>query len=221
MHTEYPLVDEGGYRHEIEAVSEISPELYGVAALAFVVKTVHFIDHVVLMVTPQQEHRFRILQLEGHQQTDHFDALLSTVYVVSDEQVRVVCRWKSAVVENAQKIEILTMDVTDYIHRLAGLDLDLQEHGLLLKKSLALLDQPLNCPFSEFDQSPELTGLDLNQLLDDHDDCELSLLFALRWQPLPIVFTIIEASDIKLLGELLLFIARNRMTIDCSLNQPV
>ena len=63
------------------------------------------------MIAAQQEEVLRVLNLVAQQQADCLDGLLASIDVVSQEQVVGLGR-KATVFKYAQKIVILTMNVT-------------------------------------------------------------------------------------------------------------
>lgn len=111
MHGEDLLVDDGGNRQAVEAVGESLPQLDVVAPLALVVETVDTVDGCALVVTAEDEEVLRVLDLVREKQADGLERLLSTVDIVTEEQV-VGLRWETAVLEQAQQIIVLAVDVT-------------------------------------------------------------------------------------------------------------
>ena len=63
------------------------------------------------MVTAEDEEVLRVLDLVREKQADGLERLLSTVDIVTEEQV-VGLRWETAVLEQAQQIIVLAVDVT-------------------------------------------------------------------------------------------------------------
>jgi hypothetical protein len=63
------------------------------------------------MVAPQKKEVLWILDLVGQKQAYCFQALLSTVHVITQEKV-VGLRWVSTVIKQPQKIRVLAMNVT-------------------------------------------------------------------------------------------------------------
>lgn len=70
VHGEDLLIDDGGNGQAVKAVGEGLPQLDVVATLAFVVEAVDAVDRRALVVTPQDEEVFRILDLVGQEQAD-------------------------------------------------------------------------------------------------------------------------------------------------------
>ena len=64
MAAEDLLVDDGRHRQAVEAVREGLPHLDVVPSFAFVVEAVNSIDRGALVVAPQDEKVFRVLDLE-------------------------------------------------------------------------------------------------------------------------------------------------------------
>lgn len=87
MHGEDLLIDDGGDGKAVEAIGKRLPQLDIVPPLAFIIEAVYAIDGGALMVTAQDEEVLRILDLVGQKQADGLEGLLSSVYVVAEEQV--------------------------------------------------------------------------------------------------------------------------------------
>ena len=62
------------------------------------------------MIASKKEEVFRIFDLVGQQETDGLEALLSSVDVVTQEQV-VRLGGEAAVLEQAEQVRVLTVDV--------------------------------------------------------------------------------------------------------------
>ncbi len=105
------LVDDGRHGQAVEAVGECLPELDVVATLALVVEAVDAIDARALVIAAQQEKVLREFDLVGEQETNRLQRLLASVHIVAQEQVVGLGR-KAAVLEQAQQIVVLTVDVT-------------------------------------------------------------------------------------------------------------
>lgn len=67
-----------------------------VSQLTLIVEAVDAIDGGTLVVPPEQEEVFWVFDLVGEQQADGLQRLLSSVYVISQEQV--VCLWREAAI---------------------------------------------------------------------------------------------------------------------------
>lgn len=111
MHGENLLINNGGNWQAVEAVGECLPKLDVVAALALVVETVDAVDGRALMVTAEDEKVLWVLDLVGEEKADGFKGLLSSVDVVTEEEV-VGFRWESSVLEESQKIVVLSVNIT-------------------------------------------------------------------------------------------------------------
>lgn len=73
MHTEYFLLDEGGYRHSIEAIYEKFPYFEWIFAFTWVitkntlvVKAIEFVDFGGFMISSQQEEILRVFNFVSH-----------------------------------------------------------------------------------------------------------------------------------------------------------
>ena len=111
MHAENFVVDECGDWHAIEDILELFPDTDGVTAFALVVETIDAVDRSALVVTTQQEKVFGILDLVGKHEANSLQRLLSSVDIVTEEEV-VGVRRESTILEQSQKIVVLTMNIT-------------------------------------------------------------------------------------------------------------
>jgi hypothetical protein len=115
VHGEDLLVNDSGDRKAVEAVGEGLPQLDVVASLALVVETVDAVDGCALVVAAQDEEVFGVLDLVCQQKADGLEGLLAAVDVVTEEEV-VCLRWEAAVLEQAQEIVVLAVNVTANLH---------------------------------------------------------------------------------------------------------
>lgn len=169
VHAEDLLVDDGSNREAVEAVCESFPEADVVTTLAFVVETVDSVDGGTLVVATEEEEVLRVLDLEGEEEADGLKTLLSTIDVVSEEEV-VGLRGEASVLKESEKIQVLSVDVT------ADLDggLKLKENGLTDKDLTGLLAEETDLLLSELDVCVSLLALDGSQeTLDDVVDIKL------------------------------------------------
>jgi hypothetical protein len=111
MHGEDLFIDDGGDGQAVEAVGKCLPQLDVVASLALVVETVDTVDGGTLVVAAQDEEVFGILDLVRQEKADGLERLLSTVDVVTEEKV-VCLGWESTVLEEAQEVVVLAVNVT-------------------------------------------------------------------------------------------------------------
>lgn len=111
VHGEDLLVDDGGDGQAVEAVGKSLPQLDVVTSLALVVETVDTVDGGTLVVAAQDEEVFGVLDLVCQQKADSLEGLLATVDVVTEEEV-VCLGWESTVLEEAEKIVVLAVNVT-------------------------------------------------------------------------------------------------------------
>ena len=68
------------------------------------------------MIAAQQKEILRILDLVGEQQADSFETLLAAIDIVAEEEI-VGLRGESAVLEQTEKIVILTVNVAANLQR--------------------------------------------------------------------------------------------------------
>lgn len=125
MHGENLLVDDSGDRKAVEAIGECLPQLDIVATLALVVEAIDSVDRGALVVTSEDEEVFGVLDLVGKEQANGLKRLLTSVDVVTEEEV-VGLRREATVLEESEEIVVLSMDIT------ADLDwsLEFEEDGL-------------------------------------------------------------------------------------------
>ncbi len=110
MHGEDLLVDYGSNWQAVEAIRKCFPQLDVIAALAFVIKAVNAVDGSALVVAAQDEEVLGVLDLVRQQQADGLERLLASVYVVPQKQV-VRLWWEAAILEEAEEIIVLAVDV--------------------------------------------------------------------------------------------------------------
>lgn len=111
MHGEDFFVNDGGDRQAVEAICESLPELDVVPSLALIVEPVYAVDRGAFVVTAQDEKVFGVLDLVGQQEADGLERLLATINVIAEEEV-VGLGGEAAVLEQSQKIVILTVDIS-------------------------------------------------------------------------------------------------------------
>ena len=87
VHADNFVVDEGGNRHAVEAILELLPDADGVATLAFVVETIDTIDLTALVVASQEEEVLLKLDFVCEEQDDGLKGVLSSVDIVTEEQI--------------------------------------------------------------------------------------------------------------------------------------
>ena len=95
MHTQNTFIDNGWNRKVVKHWAELSPHRQVVSSLAFVVKTVHSRDWVALVISSEQVNVVRILHFVSKEKHNGLDALLASVYKVSDQQ-ELVFRWRAS-----------------------------------------------------------------------------------------------------------------------------
>jgi len=111
VHCENLLIDNGGDRQAVEAVGERLPQLDVVPSLALIVETVDTVDAGTLVVATENEEILGVLDLVRKEQANRLERLLASVYVVAEEEV-VGLWWEAAVLEEAQEVVVLAVNVT-------------------------------------------------------------------------------------------------------------
>lgn len=114
MHRENLFINDCSNRKTVEAVCECLPQLNVESALAFVVEAVDTVDTGTLVVAAKNEEVLRVLDFVRKQQAYRFQALLTAVHIVTKEKV-VGLRWEAAILEQAEQVVVLTMDITWYV----------------------------------------------------------------------------------------------------------
>ena len=87
MQTNNLVIDDRSHRQTIEGVVESFPHFDAESLAALVVKAVDAVDSRTLVVAPQQEKVFGVLDLVGKEQAGDFDGLLSAVHVVAQKEI--------------------------------------------------------------------------------------------------------------------------------------
>lgn len=87
MHAQNFIVDKRSDRHAIEHILKLFPDSNAVASLAFIVEPINSVDLSALVISPKQEKVFLILQFVREQQDDGLQTLLTSVHVVTQEQI--------------------------------------------------------------------------------------------------------------------------------------
>ena len=82
------VLDESCEGKEIEQIGEVSPYV-GVSVLpqAFVVETVHLGDLARFVVAPEDGNSIAVPQLHRDEESDGLDGVVSSVYVITHEEV--------------------------------------------------------------------------------------------------------------------------------------
>lgn len=111
MHGEDLLIDNGCNRQAVEAVGKCLPQFNVVASLAFVVEAVDTVDGGTFVVTTKDEKVLRVLDLVCKQEADRLERLLASIYVIAEEEV-VGLWWESSILEETEKIVVLSVDIT-------------------------------------------------------------------------------------------------------------
>lgn len=111
VHGENLLIDNGSNWQAVEAVREGLPQLDVVATLALIVETVDTVDGRALVVTAEDEEVLWVLDLVGEEKADGLERLLSSVDVVTEEEI-VGFWWESSVLEEPEEIVVLSVDIT-------------------------------------------------------------------------------------------------------------
>lgn len=131
MHGKNLLVDDSGDRKAVEAIGECFPQLDIVATLALVVEAIDSVDRGALVVTSEDEEVFGVLDLVGKEQANGLKRLLTSVDVVTEEEV-VGLRREATVLEESEEIVVLSMDITA----------DLLGHGQVSKRVFLIVQDP-------------------------------------------------------------------------------
>lgn len=110
MHAENFLVNKSCNWKTVEHVGENFPEFDSVSSLALIVEPINAVDLGALVITSKQEEVLGILDFVAQKKTDCFNALLSSVDVVTQEQV-VSFRREAAVLKKTKQVVVLPMHI--------------------------------------------------------------------------------------------------------------
>ena len=110
------LVDDSGDRKAVEAIGERLPKLYVIATLALVVESIDTVDGGALVVTSEDEEVFGVLDLVGEEQADGLKRLLTSVDVITEEEVVGLGR-EATVLEETEEVVVLAVDITTDLKR--------------------------------------------------------------------------------------------------------
>lgn len=125
MHGKNLLVDDSGDRKAVEAIGEGLPKLDVVATLALVVEAIDSVDRGALVITSEDEEVFGVLDLVGKEQANSLKRLLTSVDVVTEEEVVGLGR-EATVLEESEEIVVLSVDITADLNW----SLEFEEDGL-------------------------------------------------------------------------------------------
>ncbi len=116
MHGEDLFVDDCCNWEAVEAVSKGLPELNVVPPLALVVEPVYAVDRGAFVVPTEDEEILGVFDLVRKQQADSLKGLLSSVHVISQEEV--ICLWwESSIFKEAEEIVVLSMNIAANLHQ--------------------------------------------------------------------------------------------------------
>ena len=110
VHCEDLLVNNSCNGQAVKAVSKGLPQLNVISSLALVVKAVDAVDRGAFVVTTEDEEVLWVFNLVCKQEADRLQRLLSSVDVVTQEEV-VGFWWESTVFEESQEIVVLAVDI--------------------------------------------------------------------------------------------------------------
>jgi hypothetical protein len=116
VHGEDLLVNDSGDRKAVEAVGESLPQLDVIATLALVVESIDAVDRGALVVTSEDEEVFGVLDLVGEEQADGLKRLLTSVDVITEEEV-IGLRREATILEESEKIVVLSVNITTDLKR--------------------------------------------------------------------------------------------------------
>ena len=87
MHAEDFVVNECGDGEAVETISEDLPQLNSVSSLTFIIEPVNSVDGGALVITSQQKEVLRVFDLVSQEEAHSLKGHLSTVDVVTEEEV--------------------------------------------------------------------------------------------------------------------------------------
>jgi len=136
MDTEYFIVDQSSNWETIEALNKFFPQFKTIPSFALIVKSINSINTSAFMVSSQQEKVFRVLNFISEHQTNNLKVLLTSVNIVSKEEI-IAFWWESSNFKYSKQIDELTMDITRNNQR----SIKFHHHWLTNENLLRLLDQ--------------------------------------------------------------------------------
>ena len=145
VHGEDLFVDDRGNGQAVETVGKSLPQFDVISSFAwktsvrhpapprpargrsrtFVVKSVNPVDTRALVVSTEDEKVLGVLDLVREQETDRLEGLLSSVDIITQEEV-ICLGGEPAVLEQSQQVVVLPVDVTADLDR----RLELEQDGL-------------------------------------------------------------------------------------------
>jgi hypothetical protein len=87
MHAQDLLVNDGSNWEAVEAVSKSLPQLNIVPSFALVIESINSIDGSALVISSEEEKVLWVLDLVGEEETNSLQALLSSVHIISQEEI--------------------------------------------------------------------------------------------------------------------------------------
>ena len=103
MHAKDLVVNEGRDGHAVKDILELLPDTDRVPALAFIIESVNTIDLTALVIASQKEEVLLELGLIGKKQDNSLEGVLSSVNVVTEEQIVGLGR-EAAILEESEKV---------------------------------------------------------------------------------------------------------------------
>ena len=132
MHTHDFLVDQGHQRHVVEAVVESLPEGKFVPSLDFIEKAINSSNCLTLVIATKDYYLFWEAYFQGKKQTDDFATLLTSVDVITEEQItqisteNLILLFRLVLVchlfKHVKQVTVLSVDVTKDLDRCFKLD---------------------------------------------------------------------------------------------------
>lgn len=117
MQTEDLAINQCGQWQIIKQIREEFPNVsVAIFAQAFIVKSINLGDLTRLVVTAQNGDSFAVAHLERHQQRNCFNRIVSTIYIITHEQV-IGVRGASSYSEQFHQIMKLAVYVATYCNR--------------------------------------------------------------------------------------------------------
>jgi len=160
MHAHNLLINDGTHGHAVEHITELLPQFDVVPPLAFIVEAIDTGDGCTLMVSAKQEEVLRELDLVSEQEDDCLQALLSTVDVVTQEEV-VAFWWKAAILKKAEQVMVLAVDVTADLQG----SFQFQQGALIQEDCTDRGAKTFHLILRDLDQLPRLASFDFKALV--------------------------------------------------------
>ena len=85
MDTKYLIVYKSRHWKAVETLDELFPKFQRIPPFTFIIESIYSVDGTTFMITSEKKKIFRKLDFIGHHQTNDFEILLTSIYIVTKE----------------------------------------------------------------------------------------------------------------------------------------